>query len=133
VAGQHNTEPLKRNVRWLGFSLKAAVMKIVLTMMALLSIVAAQSQSRIGHFRGVVTDVKGSAIKEALVIVEGPNSKQTLRTNRLGHFEVELSPGTYAITIEKSGFANYQLTNLKIESTETREFTFRLERRNRQS
>jgi len=35
--------------------------------------------------------------------------------------------------VEKSGFADYELTNLSIESDAAKEFVFKLERRNRQS
>jgi len=39
----------------------------------------------------------------------------------------------FRILVEKSGFARYELTNLEMSPNEQAAFTFRLERRNRQS
>ena len=108
-------------------------MKILLTIIIVTAIAGAQSSASVGHFKGAVIDEKGTPVKGAKILVEGSNLKRTLRSDRLGQFEVDLAPGTYRITIRKSGFADYQLTDLDIELDRSREFAFRLELRNPQS
>ena len=90
------------------------VMKAILLVATFASIILVQSPSTVGHFKGIVRDVKGSRINEASITVEGTDFHQRLRSKRSGRFELDLPPGTYRITVEKSGFANYELTELVI-------------------
>ena len=93
-----------------------------------------QSSPALGHFRGVVQDVKGSKIREARITVTGEAGFQKrFVSNKKGQFELYLLPGIYRILVEKSGFANYELTHLEIKSNASEEFVFKLERRNPQS
>ena len=93
-----------------------------------------RSSPAFGHFRGVVQDLKGSKIRGAKITVNGEGGLQRkLASNKRGQFELDLPPGSYRILVEKSGFANYELTELDIRPNTAKEFVFKLERRNLQS
>ena|SRR5215470_18076528 len=113
--------------------MKALVLAFSLIMSSQLS--SAQSSSpALGHFSGVIQDLKGSKIREARVTVNGvAGFQQKLVSNKRGQFQIDLPPGTYRILVEKSGFASFELTDLEIEPNSTKECIFKLERPNRQS
>ena len=105
---------------------------LILSLQVLLS--AQSPPPPVGHFKGVVQDLRGSKIGEARITVNGEDGwLRKLASNKRGEFELDLPSGTYRIVVEKSGFADYELTNLSIESDAAKEFVFKLERRNRQS
>jgi len=86
-----------------------------------------------GVFQGRIVDVNGKIIRGASVTVESANFTRSVRPNPAGHFGTELPPGVYRITVKKSGFATYQLTNVEIRAGGHASHVFQLEPSNRQS
>ena len=84
-------------------------------------------QNSSGTFRGVIVDIKGERIRGASVTVEGADLKREVKPNRAGYFEIDLPVGKYEITVKKSGFATYKLTNLEVRSGGEFSHVFRLE------
>jgi len=89
--------------------------------------VSSVAQKRSGIFRGVIVDASGKRIPGASVTVEGPDLKREIIPNREAYFEIELPVGTYKITVAKSGYVRYQLTNLEIKSGGEFSHVFKLE------
>lgn len=67
-----------------------------------------------GVFRGWVVDSKGKPIGESSVILESDSFTRAVKPNGSGHFGIELPVGLYTITVTKSGFEPYRLTNVQI-------------------
>ena len=57
-----------------------------------------------GSVTGIVTDVAGKPLGNALVTVGGGNGTQSLRSGPDGHFTVSVPPGTYAVSASSNGF-----------------------------
>ena len=86
-----------------------------------------------GVFRGRIVDANGNIIRGASVAIESANYTRAVKPNPAGHFGIELPVGVYKITVKKSGFATYQLTNVHISAGGYASHVFQLERPNRQS
>ena len=84
-------------------------------------------QGETGIFTGVIVNVKGKRIRGASVTISGVGNPRTVKPTRDGFFELGLPPGNYKITVKKSGFNSYSLTELKIESGGSYSHVFRLE------
>ena len=82
------------------------------TIAALASIAAAQNP---GSITGTVTDPNGGVVPGASVTVENPINaiSRTGVTSDNGNFTfAQLPPGTYTITVEKSGFKRIEKSNV---------------------
>ena len=90
-------------------------------------------QAGYGIFRGVITDTKGKRIRGASVTVSGPDIKQEIKSNRDGYFEITLPVGKYKITVTRTGFATYTLTDLEVGRNQELSHIFRLESSREQS
>jgi hypothetical protein len=86
-----------------------------------------------GVFQGRIVDANGKIIRGASVTVESANFTRAVKPNPAGHFGIELPRGVYRITVKKSGFATYQLTNVEIRAGGYASHVFQLEPSNRQS
>ncbi|MGH9792795.1 MAG: TonB-dependent receptor domain-containing protein, partial [Candidatus Acidiferrales bacterium] len=88
--------------------------KAVLVVAAITLLVLPATAQRItGSVTGQVTDQSGAAVPGAAVTVlnEATNTKRTVSTGEDGAFVVDnLAPALYKMTIEASGFQNYQTT-----------------------
>jgi hypothetical protein len=84
-------------------------------------------QSDHGTFTGVIVNVKGKRVRGTSVTITGVGLPRSVTPNRDGYFELQLPPGTYKITVKKTGFATYSLTELEIKSGGTYSHVFRLE------
>ena len=91
------------------------------------------AQGGYGTFRGVIVDVKGKRIRGAVVSISATDFKHELKHTRDGYFEIALPAGEYQITVTKSGYATYRLTNLEVGRNQDLSHVFRLELRDRQS
>ena len=80
-----------------------------------------------GSISGVIVNVKGKPIRGASVTITGVGSPRDVKPNRDGHFELDLPPGTYKITVKKPGFLTYLLIELEIKSGGMFSHVFRLE------
>ncbi|MGH9818057.1 MAG: carboxypeptidase regulatory-like domain-containing protein, partial [Candidatus Acidiferrales bacterium] len=89
-------------------------LKVVLVLTAAALLVLPTAAQRItGSVTGQVTDQSGAAVPGATVTVlnEATNAKRTVSTGEDGAFVVDnLAPALYKVTIEASGFQNYQTT-----------------------
>jgi len=85
------------------------------------------AQGGYGTFRGVIVDVKGNRIRGAVVSISGTDFKHQIQPTRDGYFEIALPVGEYEITVQKSGYATYRLTNLEVGRNQDLSHVFRLE------
>ncbi len=77
----------------------------------------AQSAAATGRLEGTVTDPSGAAVADAQVMVRNQNTAVSTaeKSNEGGEFTVlYLEPGTYEVTIEKTGFKKLVLNNITI-------------------
>jgi hypothetical protein len=85
--------------------------------MALLASLAA-AQPATGSVSGVVRDPSGAAVPDAVVTVENESTAiiRAVRTDHSGSFSIPALPptGGYTITVNKPGFAEYQVTGIEI-------------------
>ncbi len=99
----------------LGFSLLAIV--------TLLGLLAPYSYADVnGRIRGTVIDASGGAVADATVKIVNvaTNLERTLTTTDVGTFDApELPPGTYNLTVTKTGFRTFKQTAIKLESAAT--------------
>src|SRR5712692_9043228 len=80
----------------------------VLVILAIASVVTAQTQITTGTIQGTVTDVNGAVVPGANVEIKNldTNFSKTLTTDDGGRFvALALPPGNYSVTISKQGFA----------------------------
>ncbi|MCU1328546.1 MAG: hypothetical protein JWN34_3916 [Bryobacterales bacterium] len=80
------------------------------------------AQNAAGTLTGTVTDASGAAIPAANVTVENvaTNVKQTIPTNAEGRFyQRYVLPGTYSVTVEKTGFQKSVTTGIGIAVEQT--------------
>src|SRR5712691_11490198 len=80
----------------------------VLVILAIASVVSAQTQITTGTIQGTVTDANGAIVPGANVEIKNldTNFSKTLTTDDGGRFvALALPPGNYSVTISKQGFA----------------------------
>ncbi len=95
------------------------VVVLLLTMILMLSSVAAHSQSAssTGRLEGTVTDSTGAAVPGADITVRNQNTgiSTTQQSGAEGDFIfLYLDPGTYEVTIQKSGFNKLVLKDITV-------------------
>jgi hypothetical protein len=112
---------------------------VLITILSLLGLCLLQpnrsftQQKPYGVFEGRIFDAEGNIVKGASVTLESANYTRAVKANSNGHFGVELPIGVYTITVNRSGFATYKLTNVNISAGGSVHHRFQLERPNRQS
>ena len=85
----------------------AAILTVVF--FALNDLVLGQSSTT--SLRGTVTDASGAAISKAKVTLSNPERslERTTTTGDAGGYEfLQLTPGTYRLTVEMAGFKRYE-------------------------
>ena len=101
---------------------KVGLFKALLSLAILAWPAAALAQSSNGTIAGTVTDPKDAVVPRADVRIVSPEFgivHQT-RADSIGTFRVEsLPPGTYAVTISSSGFADLEITNVVVNGSLT--------------
>lgn len=102
--------------------LVSAVLSTVLAF-ALFGLLAPYAYADVnGTIRGTVTDPQGAVIAGASVKIVNvaTNLERNVTTSEVGTFEApQLLPGTYTVTISKTGFRTFRQTDLKLESAAT--------------
>lgn len=88
----------------------------------------AQISSQTGAIVGNVTDAMGSLIPDAKVMVTSARGESFMKnTSEAGEFSFPLlTPGLYAITVEKKGFSRAALPEIPVRVTETTSVTIPL-------
>jgi hypothetical protein len=94
-------------------------LRFVLTALAIMAFSSpAVTQQPVGSISGIVTDPHGGAIPGATVTVTsvGTGATRVVQTNESGFYLVStLLPGEYKLTVNYSGFANYELDRVVVE------------------
>jgi len=83
-----------------------------------------------GRIRGTVVDPSGASVVSATVKVVNVNTnlERTVTTSEVGTFDIpNLPPGTYNVTVTKSGFRTFRQLAVKLESAATYVFSASLE------
>ena len=84
---------------------------------------------------GVVTDATMAVLPGVSIKALHQDSGNTFEavTDQRGAYRIPVRIGVYKITVKKSGFATYQLTNVEIKAGGHASHVFQLEPSNRQS
>src|SRR5215472_15001134 len=83
-----------------------------------------------GRIRGTVADPSGATVADATVKIVNvdTNLERTVTTSDLGTFDApNLPPGTYNVTVTKTGFRTFKQSTIKLESAATYVVTASLE------
>ncbi len=83
---------------------------------------AAQAQKTSGTITGTITDSTGAVVPEATVDVvnAATNARRTVKSNGQGGYSfVDLDPGTYNMTVSKTGFKQVTERNLVLHVADT--------------
>lgn len=102
-------------------------LKILLTLTTALMIICltrttGSSQTITATLTGEIKDQAGAVVPGALVTATSVDTGQakTATTNDDGNYTIPfLQPGTYNVTVEKSGFANQRRENIRLEIAQT--------------
>src|SRR5258708_3369991 len=89
----------------------------VLVILAMASVVSAQTQITTGTIQGTVTDTNGAVVPGASVEIKNldTNFSKTFTTDDGGRFvALALSPGSYSVTVSKQGFATAVAEKLEL-------------------
>jgi hypothetical protein len=87
---------------------------------------AATPKDHWGKVKGVVTDIYKSTVVNAIVTVEGNESRRRLVTNGEGKFEVALPPGKYLVTVDADGFRLFVSPEFELKADKTRKLDIEL-------
>jgi Carboxypeptidase regulatory-like domain len=103
-------------MKWSSFKRNFAVVVLGLAILGLM-VSSANAQTGTTSLRGVVTDQSGAAINGARVMLN--NAQQGLHredvTGAGGEYEfLALTPGTYVMDVEATGFRKFEQTNLQL-------------------
>src|SRR5581483_8050702 len=110
--------------------IKTAVAAVGFLALSLILSGVSLGQIKSGTITGTVTDPTGAAVPGANVSVvnQETNVPLTAVTDETGSFTVPyLQPGTYAVNVEKSGFAKYNQTGVTISTAQTVKIEVRLQ------
>lgn len=102
--------------------------KSAIAVAVLLLAMEAAGQVNSGILRGKVVDPSGAVVPKIAVIVEDSNGHVfTAETNQAGMYEVKgLTPGTYALQVNLTGFATYEERGIQIVSAQVSEVDVKL-------
>jgi hypothetical protein len=102
---------------------------LAVLVVSIVSVTTVAGQSATASLTGTVQDEQGLSIGAATVSVESAARalKRETVTNDEGYFAVAaLQPGAYTLTIVKSGFIRYELTDIVLNVLDQRAFSIRL-------
>src|SRR5258706_14243977 len=91
---------------------------VLMLAIALASGAFAQSGAGLGSISGLVQDASGSAVPGATVVVanDAKGIRRNVVTTSQGQFTAPalIPSGDYKVTVSKSGFANYEASNITL-------------------
>ena len=73
-----------------------------------------QDAQRAGRVAGIVIDVNEARIVGASIRIQNAEFRKVVRSDTEGQFELEVPPGTYQLTVEKSGFKRFHLPAFRV-------------------
>jgi hypothetical protein len=95
----------------------------LITILAVVGLLAPSSYADAnGRIRGTVVDASGAAVvgAEVKIVNVDTNLERTLVTSDVGTFDApNLPPGTYSVTVAKTGFRTFKQTSIKLEVAAT--------------
>ena len=88
---------------------------------------AQQLSATRGGLAGVITDKSGAIIPDAKVTITGASDHRVVTTDPSGRFIAsDLTPGMYAVEVEKAGFQSQTAKNLEVVINKTQSVDFSL-------
>src|SRR5215510_10335885 len=94
-----------------------------LAMLLILSVAGVTAQQFTGTLQGTVQDSTGAVVVGAEIAVTNQNTNVTINTDTgsSGHYTVpQLPPGTYRVTVKKSGFKTATVADIKLDVQQIR-------------
>jgi Carboxypeptidase regulatory-like domain len=95
-------------------------MRVLLSCVVILSCTFALGQAGTGSIAGVVTDPSGAVVQGANVTAtnSATGAARTVATGDTGNYTItSLAPGTYTVSVEKSGFPKVIFSNVQISTS----------------
>ena len=97
-------------------------------LLALVGASAASAQETTGTLTGKLTDTQGLAVPGATVTVTGPQGAKTFTTDTDGRFNAPfLTPGTYTVRAELTGFKAVDITGISVSLGQTTDLGIKME------
>src|SRR5688572_10096638 len=97
-------------------------------LLALVGASAASAQETTGTLTGKLTDTQGLAVPGASVTVNGPQGSRTFTTDTDGRFNAPfLTPGTYSVRAELTGFKAVDITGISVQLGQTTDVGIKME------
>src|SRR5688500_4708957 len=97
-------------------------------LLALVGASAASAQETTGTLTGKLTDTQGLAVPGATVTVNGPQGSRTFTTDTDGRFNAPfLTPGTYSVRAELTGFKAVDITGVSVQLGQTTDVAIKME------
>lgn len=118
------------NMKWLKRSLGVSVGFPVVALILALFVSGANAQIQFGQITGLVTDPTGNSIVGAEVVVTNQRTDVSTKsiTNSAGNYTVtSLIPGTYSVTISKTGFGPATRKDIVLQVAQTAEINVTLQ------
>jgi len=108
-----------------------SIMKLLIPLLFLFlaSYAAVDAQSVTASFSGTVTDEKGAVVPGAIVRIVNTSAgfERTVTTNENGSFVVPLlPPSTYRVTVERKGFAPFEISDVALNANDQKAVNIRL-------
>jgi outer membrane receptor protein involved in Fe transport len=95
---------------------------------AFVGAVTASAQETTGTLTGKLTDTQGLAVPGATVTVTGPQGARSFTTDTDGRFNAPfLTPGTYSVRAELSGFKAVDITGVSVQLGQTTDVGIKME------
>lgn len=98
---------------------------LLLAVFSLLAFPANPQQPLVGSIQGMIKDQRGVALPDASLTatnidaVEPENHRHTSGTDKYGIFQfVDLSPGSFSITVQKRGYRDYTVPVVNVRPGE---------------
>ena len=97
-------------------------------LLALVGASAASAQETTGTLTGKLTDTQGLAVPGATVTVTGPQGAKSFTTDTDGRFNAPfLTPGTYTVRAELTGFKAVDITGISVSLGQTTDVGIKME------
>ena len=101
---------------------------VMALLLALVGASAASAQETTGTLTGKLTDTQGLAVPGATVTVTGPQGAKSFTTDTDGRFNAPfLTPGTYSVRAELTGFKAVDITGISVSLGQTTDLGIKME------